>query len=170
MPSIFRQLQGQSRILAADSPRRPRCGSRCPRALRHEWGFSPRGNRPYHRRGDRRPKVSSRYPHPQRLRTRRRQRTRRHTGWRFPSARHDERLRERVGNCNLTTIIPTLQVKMGLPCVPDLTQLREVSRFIDELANVPQDIRAPYVGQAAFTHKGGLHVHAVQKFPTATST
>ncbi|MEN9469440.1 MAG: hypothetical protein RL630_1173, partial [Verrucomicrobiota bacterium] len=70
---------------------------------------------------------------------------------------------ERVGNCNLTTIIPTLQVKMGLPCVPDLTQLREVSRFVDELANVPQDIRAPYVGPAAFTHKGGLHVHAVQK-------
>jgi 2-isopropylmalate synthase len=47
--------------------------------------------------------------------------------------------------------------------VPDLTQLREVSRFVDELANVPQDIRAPYVGAAAFTHKGGLHVHAVQK-------
>jgi 2-isopropylmalate synthase len=70
---------------------------------------------------------------------------------------------ERVGNCNLTTTIPTLQVKMGLPCVPDLAQLREVSRFVDELANVPQDIRAPYVGPAAFTHKGGLHVHAVQK-------
>jgi 2-isopropylmalate synthase len=52
---------------------------------------------------------------------------------------------------------------MGIPCVPDLKQLREVSRFVDELANVPQDIRAPYVGGAAFTHKGGLHVHAVQK-------
>ncbi len=70
---------------------------------------------------------------------------------------------ERVGNCNLTTVIPTLQVKLGLPVVPDLTRLREVSRFVDELANVPQDIRAPYVGEAAFTHKGGLHVHAVQK-------
>jgi len=70
---------------------------------------------------------------------------------------------ERVGNCNLTTIVPTLQVKMGIPCVPDLSSLREVSRFVDELANVPQDIRAPYVGTAAFTHKGGLHVHAVQK-------
>jgi 2-isopropylmalate synthase len=68
-----------------------------------------------------------------------------------------------VGNCNLTTTIPTLQAKMGIPCVPDLKQLREVSRFVDELANVPQDIRAPYVGAAAFTHKGGLHVHAVQK-------
>ncbi|MFZ4777956.1 MAG: citramalate synthase [Terrimicrobiaceae bacterium] len=70
---------------------------------------------------------------------------------------------ERVGNCNLTTILPTLQVKMGTPVVPDLTRLREVSRFVDELANTPQDIRAPYVGSAAFTHKGGLHVHAVQK-------
>ena len=70
---------------------------------------------------------------------------------------------ERVGNCNLTTILPTLQVKMGIRVVPDLTRLRELSRFVDELANVPQDIRAPYVGSAAFTHKGGLHVHAVQK-------
>jgi len=70
---------------------------------------------------------------------------------------------ERVGNCNLTTLVPTLQVKTGLPLVPDLTRLRELSRFVDELANVPQDIRAPYVGATAFTHKGGLHVHAVQK-------
>jgi 2-isopropylmalate synthase len=70
---------------------------------------------------------------------------------------------ERVGNCNLTTLIPTLQVKLGLPVVPDLARLRELSRFVDELANVPPDIRAPYVGTTAFTHKGGLHVHAVQK-------
>jgi 2-isopropylmalate synthase len=41
--------------------------------------------------------------------------------------------------------------------------LRELSNFVDELANVPHDIRAPYVGVAAFTHKGGLHVHAVAK-------
>lgn len=70
---------------------------------------------------------------------------------------------ERVGNCNLTTIIPTLQLKLGLPVVPDLMKLQELSAFVDELANVPRDIRAPYVGSAAFTHKGGLHVHAVQK-------
>lgn len=70
---------------------------------------------------------------------------------------------ERVGNCNLVTVIPTLQLKYNIPVVPDLTQLREVSVFVDELANVPHDIRAPYVGSAAFTHKGGLHVHAVQK-------
>lgn len=70
---------------------------------------------------------------------------------------------ERVGNCNLTTIMPNLQLKMGIPLGIDLTRLRELANFVDELANVPHDIRAPYVGMAAFTHKGGLHVHAVQK-------
>jgi 2-isopropylmalate synthase len=70
---------------------------------------------------------------------------------------------ERVGNCNLITVMPNLQLKMGIELGVDLTRLRELSYFVDELANVPHDIRAPYVGLAAFTHKGGLHVHAVQK-------
>ena len=70
---------------------------------------------------------------------------------------------ERVGNCNLTTVIPVLQLKQGQALVDDLERLTELSRFIDETANVPHDIRAPFVGGAAFTHKGGLHVHAVQK-------
>jgi 2-isopropylmalate synthase len=70
---------------------------------------------------------------------------------------------ERVGNCDLITIMPTLQLKMGIDLGLDMTSLRQLAFFIDELANVPHNIRAPYVGQAAFTHKGGLHVHAVQK-------
>jgi len=70
---------------------------------------------------------------------------------------------ERVGNCNLTSLIPNLQIKMGIPVVPDLTRLREVSLFVDELANCQHDIRAPYVGSTAFAHKGGIHVNAVQK-------
>lgn len=70
---------------------------------------------------------------------------------------------ERVGNCNLTTVIANLQLKYGVDVAPDLTKLRELALFVDELANVTPDIRAPYVGRAAFTHKGGLHVHAVQK-------
>jgi 2-isopropylmalate synthase len=67
------------------------------------------------------------------------------------------------GTINLITIMPTLQLKMGIDLGLDLTRLRELAYFVDELANVPHDIRAPYVGLAAFTHKGGLHVHAVQK-------
>lgn len=70
---------------------------------------------------------------------------------------------ERVGNCNLTTVIPVLQLKCGMNLVPDMERLTELSRFVDEIANVPHNIRAPFVGSAAFTHKGGLHVHAVQK-------
>jgi 2-isopropylmalate synthase len=70
---------------------------------------------------------------------------------------------ERVGNCNLTTLIPNLQLKWGRPLVGRLERLRELSLFVDEVANVSPDIRAPYVGAAAFTHKGGMHVNAVQK-------
>jgi 2-isopropylmalate synthase len=70
---------------------------------------------------------------------------------------------ERVGNCNLTSVMPNLQLKMNCGVVPDMTQLRELSLFVDEVANQPHDIRAPYVGVTAFTHKGGMHVNAVQK-------
>jgi 2-isopropylmalate synthase len=62
---------------------------------------------------------------------------------------------ERVGNCNLTTIIPLLQLKCGRPLVDDLPRLTDLSRFIDEVANVPHDIRAPFVGGAAFVGGDG---------------
>ncbi len=74
---------------------------------------------------------------------------------------------ERVGNCDLITVIPNLHLKLNTPVVPDLTRLRELSLFVDELANVPHNLRAPYVGTAAFTHKGGQHVHAVQKLASS---
>ena len=70
---------------------------------------------------------------------------------------------ERTGNCNLTTLVPCLQAKMGVDAVADLSRLSELSFFVDELANCPHDPRAPFVGSTAFTHKGGVHVHAVQK-------
>jgi 2-isopropylmalate synthase len=70
---------------------------------------------------------------------------------------------ERTGNCNLTTLIPCLQLKEGIPVVPDLSRIRELSLFVDELANCSPDIRAPFVGSTAFAHKGGMHVNAVAK-------
>ncbi len=70
---------------------------------------------------------------------------------------------ERTGNCNLTTLVPCLQAKMGLQVVADLPQLTELAFFVAELANCPHDPRAPFVGSTAFAHKGGVHVHAVQK-------
>jgi 2-isopropylmalate synthase len=72
---------------------------------------------------------------------------------------------ERTGNCNLTSVIPLLHLKMKRPCVPEasLPKLRELSDFVDEIANLRHDPRQPWVGSAAFAHKGGMHVNAVQK-------
>jgi 2-isopropylmalate synthase len=70
---------------------------------------------------------------------------------------------ERVGNCNLTTVIPNLQLKMDRPVASDLSRLTHLSHFVDDLANSAHNIRAPYVGSTAFAHKGGMHVNAVQK-------
>lgn len=74
---------------------------------------------------------------------------------------------ERCGNTNLCSLIPTLQLKMGYPCITDeqLQHLVSVSRYVSEVANMPPDPRLPYVGRSAFTHKGGVHVHAWQKCP-----
>jgi 2-isopropylmalate synthase len=72
---------------------------------------------------------------------------------------------ERVGNANLTTILPNLVLKMHRPaaCAAHLGGLRELSLFFDELANLRPEPKAPFVGQSAFAHKGGLHANAAQK-------
>ena len=72
---------------------------------------------------------------------------------------------ERTGNCNLTSTIPNITLKMGRRSMPKarLKKLREVSRFIDEVANLVPDRHQPWVGGTAFAHKGGMHVNAVQK-------
>ena len=73
---------------------------------------------------------------------------------------------ERCGNASLCSIIPTLKLKMGIDCVTDeqLSKLSEVSRYISELANMPHYDRLPYVGDDAFTHKGGIHVSGLIKW------
>ena len=72
---------------------------------------------------------------------------------------------ERCGNANLCTIIPTLQLKLGVRCVTDeqLRRLGEVSRYLYEAANLDPDKHQPYVGRSAFAHKGGLHVSAIRR-------
>lgn len=72
---------------------------------------------------------------------------------------------ERVGNANMITVLPNLILKMGRTarCAENLNQLRDLSLFFDELANLRPDPKAPFVGQSAFAHKGGLHANAAQK-------
>lgn len=72
---------------------------------------------------------------------------------------------ERCGNADLCTVIPNLELKLGIKALADgrLHMLTEASRFVSETANLIPDDHAPYVGASAFTHKAGLHVSALRK-------
>lgn len=73
---------------------------------------------------------------------------------------------ERCGNANLCSIIPDLQLKMGIACLPDagvLRTLTHVSRTVAEIANLAPDNHLAYVGKSAFAHKGGIHVAAIRR-------
>jgi 2-isopropylmalate synthase len=81
-------------------------------------------------------------------------------------------LGERCGNANLTAIIPTLLLKPGFAdrfetriSADNLKRLTHASRLLDEILNRAPNRSAAYVGDAAFAHKGGIHVSAVQKDP-----
>ncbi|HZN14380.1 MAG TPA: citramalate synthase [Acidimicrobiales bacterium] len=76
---------------------------------------------------------------------------------------------ERTGNCNLTSIIPNLTLKMGVRTIPPdrLERLTPVSHHIAELVNMPLNPQQPYVGSSAFAHKAGLHVSAIVRRPDA---
>ncbi|MFZ5907820.1 MAG: citramalate synthase [Nitrospirota bacterium] len=76
-------------------------------------------------------------------------------------------LGERCGNANLCSLIPDIQIKMKMDCIgPDnLKKLRDVSRFVNEMANMRHFKRQPFVGDSAFAHKAGMHVSAIRKRP-----
>lgn len=72
---------------------------------------------------------------------------------------------ERCGNANLTTIAADLHFKMGAKffAAKKMARLRQLSSSIDQIVNLPSDPHAPYVGDAAFAHKGGAHIDGVMK-------
>jgi 2-isopropylmalate synthase len=72
---------------------------------------------------------------------------------------------ERCGNANLCSILPALILKLGCDCLrkDQLKHLRDVSLFLDEMANVRSNRKAAYVGESAFAHKAGMHVDAIRK-------
>lgn len=70
---------------------------------------------------------------------------------------------ERCGNANLCSVIPDLVFKMGYEMDVNLTDLRSLSYAVSELANTRHLAHMPYVGDKAFTHKGGMHVSALLK-------
>lgn len=74
---------------------------------------------------------------------------------------------ERAGNADLCSLLPCLALKMGygLSCAPQLKDLRNLSRLVDEMADRRPDPRRPFVGDSAFAHKAGMHADAVAKDP-----
>lgn len=76
---------------------------------------------------------------------------------------------ERCGNADLISIIPILCLKMNRPCISGekLENLRKLSRFVSETANMTPLNSRPFVGRSAFAHKGGIHVSAIMKLSRA---
>jgi 2-isopropylmalate synthase len=76
---------------------------------------------------------------------------------------------ERCGNANLCAIIPDIELKLGYSCLPKgrLSELYDLSHFVAEVANVPANEHAAFVGRSAFAHKGGVHVAAIRRDPTS---
>ena len=72
---------------------------------------------------------------------------------------------ERCGNANLCAILPDVELKMGLRCLPEghLSMLSEAAYFVAEVANLAPDEHMAYVGKSAFAHKGGIHVAAMRR-------
>ena len=72
---------------------------------------------------------------------------------------------ERCGNLDLLGLLPTLVLKLGADQPQPLKETTALARFVDERANLAPNPRAPYVGEGAFAHKGGIHVSAVNRRP-----
>ncbi|MEV1142855.1 citramalate synthase [Micromonospora sp. NPDC049799] len=74
---------------------------------------------------------------------------------------------ERPGNADIFAVVANLQLKLGMPVLPDgcLEQMVRVSHAIAEIANIAPDTHQAYVGAAAFAHKAGLHASAIKVDP-----
>jgi len=74
---------------------------------------------------------------------------------------------ERCGNANLSSIIPTLMLKMDIDVIEkeQLVNLKSAAMALSEISNILLKDDTPYVGNAAFAHKGGMHIDAVVKEP-----
>jgi 2-isopropylmalate synthase len=74
---------------------------------------------------------------------------------------------ERTGNANLIGCVANLQLKLGIPVLPDgkLAEATRISHAVAEITNYPPDARQPYTGSSAFAHKAGLHASAIKVDP-----
>lgn len=72
---------------------------------------------------------------------------------------------ERCGNANLSSIIPTIALKMNYDTKSkaNLEKLTSIAKYISEISNIQLEDSTPYIGRSAFSHKGGMHIDAICK-------
>jgi 2-isopropylmalate synthase len=71
---------------------------------------------------------------------------------------------ERTGNADLFVVVPNLQIKLGIDCLPAgaLAETTRIARELAEIANIAPNTHQPYAGWASFAHKAGLHASALK--------
>lgn len=71
---------------------------------------------------------------------------------------------ERTGNADLFVVVPNLQIKLGIDCVPPecLAETAHIAHAIAEIANIAPNTHQPYAGVSSFAHKAGLHASALK--------
>jgi 2-isopropylmalate synthase len=74
---------------------------------------------------------------------------------------------ERTGNADLFVVVPNVQLKLGVECLPEgaIGETTRIAREIAEIANIAPNTHQPYAGWASFAHKGGLHASAIKINP-----
>lgn len=76
---------------------------------------------------------------------------------------------ERCGNADLLAVVANLVLKQEYECLngDGVHRLTEMSRYVYEMANMNFRSGQPFVGSSAFAHKGGMHVHAVNRLASS---
>jgi 2-isopropylmalate synthase len=74
-------------------------------------------------------------------------------------------LGERAGNASLEQFVASLHYLYGVKTRIDLTKLREVSELVEKLTGIQVPPNYPIVGDNAFSHESGIHVHGVLEHP-----
>jgi len=72
---------------------------------------------------------------------------------------------ERAGNASLEQFVASLHYLYGVRTSVDTTKLRQVSELVEKLTGIQVPPNHPIVGDNAFSHESGIHVHGVLEHP-----
>ncbi len=70
-------------------------------------------------------------------------------------------LGERTGNCSLEELVMTLKSAYDIDLGLDTTRFYSLSNLVGRLTGVKMPVNKPIVGDNAFAHESGIHVHGI---------